>query len=71
MPLYFFPFSDGTRTFPDRLGHRLPDNNAASQYACQVIKELADDRERYRDFFLIVQDEQGEELLRVYVTQQH
>ena len=69
MPVYFFHFTDGTNTYPDRLGMRHTSLDQARQYACRVARELG--KEQYAEFYVQVVDDKGEEVARAYVTERH
>jgi hypothetical protein len=46
MPRYFFNLNDGRKIIPDLEGTELPDHDCARAHACQVVRELARNRER-------------------------
>lgn len=60
MPRYFFNLNDGRRIIPDIEGTELPDDDSARTHGCQVVRELARNRERTtRSWRLAVCDPQG------------
>ncbi len=61
MPRYFFNLNDGRQIIPDLEGTELPDHDAARAHGCQVVRELARNRERTtRSWCLAVCDAKGE-----------
>jgi hypothetical protein len=57
---YFFNLNDGRQIVPDLEGTELPDHDSARAHGCQVVRELARNRERAtRSWRLVVCDAQG------------
>jgi hypothetical protein len=46
VPRYFFNLNDGRRIIPDLEGTELPDHESARAHGCQVVRELARNREQ-------------------------
>ena len=60
MPRYFFNLNDGRQIVPDIEGTELPDEEAARAHGCQVVRELARNREKTTTAWrLAVCDAQG------------
>ena len=61
MPRYFFSLNDSRQIIPDLEGTELPDHDSARAHGCQVVRELARNREpTTRSWSLAVFDAQGE-----------
>jgi hypothetical protein len=60
VPRYFFNLNEGRRIIPDLEGTELPDDDSARTHGCDVVRELARNRERTtRSWRLAVCDAQG------------
>ena len=72
MPVYFFHLQSGDSVTDDNEGTELPDLQVAREYAVSAAKELLANAIRWGGREpperVIVSDEQGGELLTVFVT---
>ena len=60
MSRYFFNLHNGRQIVPDLEGTELPDHDSARAHGCQVVRELARNREQTtRSWRLVVCDAQG------------
>jgi hypothetical protein len=60
VPRYYFSLNDGRQIIPDLEGTELPDHDSARAHGCQVVRELARNREQTtRSWSLTVFDAQG------------
>jgi hypothetical protein len=72
MPMYYFHQQDGTKVAEDLDGSELPDLQAARQYAVKAARELLGHAIRFDHSAperIFIVDEDGDELLTVFITE--
>jgi hypothetical protein len=67
VPRYYFKVADHTSEFVDEAGEDLDSLDKAMALATRIARELAADASHYRNYIVIICDEQENELARVPV----